>query len=1083
MSLLDEAVRDIMRPAARDPNQYGFYTPEDRMSALEMAKGAASSGIELLGDVLDTFGGRAIKGYLGGKPRELLSVLPFSDYAGITDPQDKVSGEDLARQWGLASGNRWGDLATGAALDLALDPTSYLFGPGAALTKGGRVAKAAGLLPSSVRARQAGTLGGVLEKAAGPGARQSLEAAAAGTASILPESALAKASQAAKAQGVDILGALDEPLGGLFGVGLPLGENPLGVFGTGTKAMGFANKLGDVSDWVGKTLPVRALTAMFNKGAEGRISEPLQTEFLNIAPRKLAAQETGERYGLNLARQLDELGMNTAAGQRELALAATGQQSSPQLGGIAKRYADDLAAARQGMIDVGIGVGKQDMYLPRTPNVFEPTPGFERGGGLAKELQGISPVSPNITGRVEPYASQKGVGEIVDLMYNDPRLTSPYSTVKDPIKRAQIIRQEYLGFDPAVTAEYSNLKARSRAGQILTDAESSRLASLEKTWQQGDEWQNILRQADPKYAALGPEGPTGAKPEPFYDPDVVKGAAMYMKNAELVKLRAEGIMRAVGKDAVPAAQAPLDYVSLPDVFQKIGMTGAGAESYLAKIMQDIGNQTGAGLKDLKISRPLARDLEGYITPFTRPSALDPFVRTIDTIQAVFKAGVTSIWPKKYIRDAVQGGYLNFATMSPAEFAQYETTAANFVKNGGVIEFANKVPGLENLSPEKATLKLADEFAALDGFYTGRKSRYAEEAGGAGFVPKELPGRGREGISQILTPDASRQTTWNLRDIAGFWGREETKFAPVVAGGKISELIDETNKFALFLQRRMNGFSTGAAWEDVLKRHYDYSNLSGFETSVMRRVFPFYSWMRQNIPATLTRLIDRPGGVEALTAKTIVGQRTEDFVPEYAGEGLAIPLSPEDQGVQRFLGRAGLQFEDALKNIGDIGSIKMLGGIRPDLKVGLELATGRQLHTGRPLEDVQPIVRRGIVDELLTQSGLPGRAITTLAPLIRPFKDDREFTTDDLTKFAINATAPFSITDVDMEKARETAIRGILEGQLKGAPNVASFERYFVRPENVPNLTPEQLMLLRVYNQQQGEAAARRRIGVRRRRED
>ena len=43
--------------------------------------------ISYLGDTVDKFtGSRALRGLLGGKPREALSILPFSDTSGLTDP-------------------------------------------------------------------------------------------------------------------------------------------------------------------------------------------------------------------------------------------------------------------------------------------------------------------------------------------------------------------------------------------------------------------------------------------------------------------------------------------------------------------------------------------------------------------------------------------------------------------------------------------------------------------------------------------------------------------------------------------------------------------------------------------------------------------------------------------------------------------------------------------------------------------------------------------------------------------------------------------------------------------------------------
>jgi hypothetical protein len=103
------------------------------------------SGLGYFADSLDKIGARQVRGILGGKPRELLSIIPFSDMLGITRPEDIVSGGDILgtkKKSGL--GYRVGEFA----VEALLDPTIW-FGLGLgkqALSKGGRALDAAGLL-------------------------------------------------------------------------------------------------------------------------------------------------------------------------------------------------------------------------------------------------------------------------------------------------------------------------------------------------------------------------------------------------------------------------------------------------------------------------------------------------------------------------------------------------------------------------------------------------------------------------------------------------------------------------------------------------------------------------------------------------------------------------------------------------------------------------------------------------------------------------------------------------------------------------------------------------------------------------
>src|SRR5688500_471301 len=68
-------------------------SPEEEESVLSQVAGAGVGGLAYAGSVLEkTFGKRALFGALAGRPRELLSILPFSDTLGITDEAERVGG-------------------------------------------------------------------------------------------------------------------------------------------------------------------------------------------------------------------------------------------------------------------------------------------------------------------------------------------------------------------------------------------------------------------------------------------------------------------------------------------------------------------------------------------------------------------------------------------------------------------------------------------------------------------------------------------------------------------------------------------------------------------------------------------------------------------------------------------------------------------------------------------------------------------------------------------------------------------------------------------------------------------------------
>jgi hypothetical protein len=106
------------------------YDEDEERSLLSRLGTATLSGLGYVGMSLDKmFGGRAIRGLMGGKPRELLSLIPFSDSAGFTDPEDVVYGRELLEKGGILGENTpgfdMGDVA-GFAADVLLDPATYI---------------------------------------------------------------------------------------------------------------------------------------------------------------------------------------------------------------------------------------------------------------------------------------------------------------------------------------------------------------------------------------------------------------------------------------------------------------------------------------------------------------------------------------------------------------------------------------------------------------------------------------------------------------------------------------------------------------------------------------------------------------------------------------------------------------------------------------------------------------------------------------------------------------------------------------------------------------------------------------------
>lgn len=171
-----------------------------------------------------------------------------------------------------------------------------------------------------------------------------------------------------------------------------------------------------------------------------------------------------------------------------------------------------------------------------------------------------------------------------------------------------------------------------------------------------------------------------------------------------------------------------------------------------------------------------------------------------------------------------------------------------------------------------------------------------------------------------------------------------------------------------------------ASERVKKFKFDYGDLTPFEQRTMKRVIPFYTFMRKNIPMQVEMMFMRPGR-QLATPKIISALQEalgedEDIdilglnaLPDYMRQAMAVNLIGEGEGrngvywnpgnVSPFLGL------DRYLGEGDspgdvIGSMVegQLSGLTPAAQIPLQQITGHNFFTGRPTD-------QSLVDQLVT----------------------------------------------------------------------------------------------------------------------
>ena len=142
------------------------------------------------------------------------------------------------------------------------------------------------------------------------------------------------------------------------------------------------------------------------------------------------------------------------------------------------------------------------------------------------------------------------------------------------------------------------------------------------------------------------------------------------------------------------------------------------------------------------------------------------------------------------------------------------------------------------------------------------------------------------------------------------GRRAFEKLKTAVGGKnpllranhaLAQMNENMARWALWIDRMEKGASPMAARSSTIQWHYDYRQLTDFERGVMRRMMPFYSWTRYNMPRMVMAMIENPAKFARLPdVKEAVESLSEGMrdlpTPDYYDEVQAfqIPLIHNDK---------------------------------------------------------------------------------------------------------------------------------------------------------------------------------------------
>lgn len=305
-----------------------------------------------------------------------------------------------------------------------------------------------------------------------------------------------------------------------------------------------------------------------------------------------------------------------------------------------------------------------------------------------------------------------------------------------------------------------------------------------------------------------------------------------------------------------------------------------------------------------------------------------YVKLFDKYQTIWKMWNTTVNPGFHIQNAIGNAFQGFLSMG--------TVALD-------TKMLKKASDIYRTADPKAVVTLNKTK------YTYRQIKQMAEDSGVleySFFNTDNP---LQGFGQSAKTKGKLKPSVDPTDTANF--------IPYKIGNKIGSEIEGTQRLSLFMHNIDEGKTIEEAVDNVNKFMFDYNDLTDFEKSVMKRVIPFYTFMRKNAPLQLEQLVNNTNVFRMYDKITdnISKSNGDEYVPEnqrneYREDYVQLPfkLGGENVGID-----TNLPFEQ----LDRMSPKKILGQSSPFIKTPIEVARGKYVYNDIEID--------GIMDYLLS----------------------------------------------------------------------------------------------------------------------
>lgn len=285
---------------------------------------------------------------------------------------------------------------------------------------------------------------------------------------------------------------------------------------------------------------------------------------------------------------------------------------------------------------------------------------------------------------------------------------------------------------------------------------------------------------------------------------------------------------------------------------------------------------------------------------------------------------------------------------------------------------------------------------------------------------------------LMKDFASHSYSKGLTGEGSKWGKIDpfntVEFLPYKVGAKIGTATDNSDRLLQFASLLRQGKSADEASDIVRKYLFDYGDLTDFEKRVMKRVFPYYTWMRKNTPMLMRELVEQPEKFRIVAkGENLIegGVSPEDRVdravlPEFARDWLQLPFNTKDKfgNDQPILSTVNMPYMDISKIFQS--PRELFAQSSPLLKVPIELATNWNSFFDSPISG--------------PDDGVIAPKMLHVMSQVAGFNAVKQFVTADTADkkamSVINTFTGFKMSTINMDMATKRAYEEAYSNQYK-----------------------------------------------------